>query len=77
VYFGGVYGAFYYGYVDSFDVTFTHFTQFMVPMRAAVDVSFTLLPLNTTSLTYGVGLNSQIASQGGSANLESNRAGYP
>ena len=77
VYFGGVYGAFYYGYVSGLTVTYTHFTQFMVPMRCAVDVGFVLLPLPTDALTYGVGLDSKIASQGGSANLEANRAGYP
>jgi hypothetical protein len=38
------YGSFYYGYVDSWDVTYTHFTQDMVPMRCSCDVSFTLWP---------------------------------
>ena len=39
----------YYGYVSYWDVTYTHFAQNMVPMRAVVDVSFTLLPLPTSS----------------------------
>jgi hypothetical protein len=78
VYFGGVYGAFYYGYIDSWDVTYTHWTQFMVPMRAAVDISFTLLPLPQDSPTYGVGLTSSVVSQGNSLNLEAQvKAGYP
>lgn len=38
------YGSFYYGYVDSWDATYTHFTQDMVPMRCSCDVSFTLWP---------------------------------
>jgi hypothetical protein len=44
VFFGGPKNLHYYGYVSSWDVTYTHFTQYMVPMRAAVDISFTLLP---------------------------------
>jgi hypothetical protein len=37
-------GLRYYGYCDSWDVSYTHFAQNMVPMRAVVDISFTLLP---------------------------------
>lgn len=37
-------GLQYYGYIDSWDVQYTHFTQSMTPMRAVVDISFTLLP---------------------------------
>lgn len=37
-------GLRFYGYIDSWDVQYTHFTQGMVPMRAVVDISFTLLP---------------------------------
>lgn len=37
-------GIQYYGYVDSWDVQYTHFAQNMVPMRCVIDVSFTLLP---------------------------------
>lgn len=45
LYFGSINGGqYYYGYVDSWDVTVTHWTQFMVPMRCAIDVDFTLLP---------------------------------
>lgn len=40
-------GLSYYGYVDSWDVTYTHFTNNMVPMRCSLDVSFTLLPPKT------------------------------
>ena len=62
VYFGGVYGAFYYGYVSGFTVTYTHFTQYMVPMRCAVDVGFVLMPLPDNTPTYGVGLDGRIVS---------------
>lgn len=45
LYFSGpTMGIMYYGYVDSWDVTYTHFTSLMVPMRCEVDVSFTFLP---------------------------------
>lgn len=34
----------YFGYISAFDVTYTHFTQKMVPVRCAVNVSFTVTP---------------------------------
>lgn len=34
----------YYGYISTFNVTWTHFTSYMVPQRAAIDVGFTVLP---------------------------------
>ena len=34
----------YFGYISSFNVTYTHFTQKMVPVRCAVDVTFTVTP---------------------------------
>lgn len=34
----------YFGYVSSFDVTYTHFTQKMVPVRCAINVGFTVMP---------------------------------
>lgn len=37
-------GLVYYGFIDSWDVTYTHFSNKMIPMRCSVDVSFTLLP---------------------------------
>lgn len=59
-------GLSYYGYCDSWEVTYTHFTQEMIPMRCSVNISFTLLPppaqqttpsgnINTTSTTAGNG----------------------
>ena len=39
-------GLSYYGFVDSWDVTYTHFSNNMIPMRCSLDVSFTLLPPN-------------------------------
>jgi hypothetical protein len=46
VYFGGGIQSNirYYGYISEWDVTFTHWTQWMVPMRAVIDISFTMLP---------------------------------
>lgn len=46
VFFSGVvsHGLIYYGFVNAWDVTYTHFSNKMVPMRCAIDVSFTLLP---------------------------------
>lgn len=35
---------YWYGYIDSIGITYTHFTQTMVPMRAQVDLEMTLLP---------------------------------
>lgn len=35
---------FFFGFITSYDVTVTHWTQYMVPMRCAIDVSFQLLP---------------------------------
>jgi hypothetical protein len=37
-------GITYYGYIDSWSVEYTHFTQNMVPMRCVVDISFSFLP---------------------------------
>lgn len=33
---------FYYGYINSFDVTYTHWSHDMVPIRCRVDIGFTL-----------------------------------
>lgn len=34
----------YYGYISEWDVTYTHWTQWMVPMRCVMDISFNMLP---------------------------------
>jgi hypothetical protein len=39
----------YYGFVNSWDVTYTAFTQNMVPYRATMDVSFQMLPSTSSS----------------------------
>ena len=45
VYFGDPkQGLRYYGYIDSWDVSYTHFNNHMIPVRCVVDVSFSLLP---------------------------------
>lgn len=43
-FFGGQNNLHYYGYISEWDVTYTHWTQYMVPMRCAVDITFTMLP---------------------------------
>lgn len=35
---------FYYGYVSEWDVTITHWTQYMVPMRCVINITFTMMP---------------------------------
>lgn len=40
----------YYGYVDSWDVQYTHYTNLMVPIRCVVDVEYTLLPQAANNL---------------------------
>jgi hypothetical protein len=45
VYFGAPgSGISFYGYISEWDVTYTHFNAVMIPIRAAVNISFTLLP---------------------------------
>lgn len=44
VYFGDENAVSYYGYISEWDYTVTHWTQHMVPMRAVVDISWTMLP---------------------------------
>lgn len=39
----------YYGYINSFNVTWTHFTSAMVPQRCAVDIQYTVLPSTTST----------------------------
>lgn len=34
----------YYGYIESWSVNYTHWTQAMVPIRCVISVSFTMLP---------------------------------
>lgn len=59
VYFGGGIQSNinYYGYISEWDVTYTHWTQWMVPMRCVVDISFTMLPppAKKTSTTGSTG----------------------
>jgi hypothetical protein len=40
----------FYGYVDSWDVQYTHYTNLMVPIRCVVDVEYTLLPQASDNL---------------------------
>lgn len=51
VYFGDANNLWYYGYISEWDVTVTHWTQYMVPMRCVIDVTFTMLPTPQTSGT--------------------------
>lgn len=43
-YFGGKQALSFYGYISEWDFQVTHWTQFMVPMRCVINVSFTMLP---------------------------------
>ncbi len=40
----------FYGYVDSWDVQYTHYTSQMVPIRCVVDIEYTLLPQASNNL---------------------------
>lgn len=62
VYFGDANNLWYYGYISEWDVTVTHWTQYMVPMRCVMDVTFTMLPPPSSgpaanfNVTTGAGL---------------------
>lgn len=43
VFFGPDTGVVYYGYISDFTVTITHWTKYMIPMRAIIDVDFALM----------------------------------
>lgn len=50
VYFGGTNSLSYRGYVSSLSVTYTHWTQLMIPMRCTIGVTMSLLvPKNWTA----------------------------
>lgn len=49
VFFGDNANLWYYGYVSEWDVTITHWTQFMVPMRCVINVTFNLMPLQNVN----------------------------
>lgn len=44
VYFSDQFNLSFYGYISEWDVQVTHWTNFMVPMRCVINVSFTMLP---------------------------------
>jgi hypothetical protein len=43
----------YYGYIDTINITYTHWSHAMIPMRCQVDIDFTLLPDPDGSLSFG------------------------
>jgi hypothetical protein len=51
VYFGHSNALSYYGYITEWDVTITHWTQYMVPMRCVIDISFNMLPPANNQVT--------------------------
>jgi len=66
VFFGDKNNLSFYGYISEWDFTITHFTQNMVPMRAVIDVTFTMLPTpkhvttpGSTGSTHWSGLPTQ------------------
>lgn len=46
----------YYGYINSLNITYTHFTQRMVPVRASVSLSIALLPADSSQLDQLTGV---------------------
>jgi hypothetical protein len=44
VFFGSQANLNYFGYISAWDVTYTHFTQHMIPMRCVIDITFQMLP---------------------------------
>lgn len=61
VYFGGKKNLAYYGYITEWDYTITHWTQYMIPMRCLVDISWTMLPPrgNITTVSGGPGFSGE------------------
>jgi hypothetical protein len=51
VFFGNTNVLAYYGYITEWDVTVTHWTQYMVPMRCVIDVTFNMLPPKNNQVT--------------------------
>lgn len=47
----------FYGYVSEWDVTITHWTQYMIPMRCVINVTFTMMP--TPAPTTGSNANTE------------------
>lgn len=70
VYFGGnsaVNSLWYYGYISEWDVTVTHWTQYMVPMRCVINVTFTMLPPATSGSGSSANPNANLTNPVGSA----------
>lgn len=44
----------YYGYISEWTVTYTHFTASMVPIRASISITFTMLPNPPATTVNGV-----------------------
>jgi len=53
VFFGDTAALSLYGYINEWDVTVTHWTQYMIPMRCVIDISFTCLPLGSGGTAAG------------------------
>lgn len=53
----------FYGWVNSLNVTYTHWTQDMVPARCAVDIGFTILPHSGDVPGRGVKTTDQVAQE--------------
>jgi hypothetical protein len=58
-------GLKYYGYIDSWEVQFTHFSQGMIPMRCVVDISFSLLPPPVQNVPPGAAASVAVTQQAG------------
>lgn len=51
-------GLYYYGWIDSWTVQYTHFTNLMVPMRCVVDIDFTLIPATSSTTPAAAAITS-------------------
>lgn len=62
----------YYGYITDLGVQYTHWTQYNIPMRAVISISFTMLPPKAQSKKKG-GSTSPTTTQPGSKKDQSNQ----
>lgn len=67
----------YYGYVTSLAVSYTHWSYDMVPIRAAVGISFNVIMTPPTSSSSSSGSSSSSSSSNGSTTTPSSRPRSP
>lgn len=67
-FFGGPNNLTYYGYISEWNAQITHWTEFMVPMRCVIDISFTMLPPTKNKGNPGTGFSNDWSAAPGSTN---------